>query len=44
MVHVSRIYPADSSSMDWPNQVADRHTIQTAVDEIITSLSLRTSV
>ena len=44
MVHVSRIYPADSSSMDWPNQVADRDTIQTAVDGIITSLSLRTSM
>ena len=51
MVRVSRVYPADDSSMkternirkSWPNQVADRNTVQTAVDKIITSLNLKTS-
>ena len=51
MVRVSRVYPADDSSMktdrnirkSWPNQVADRDTVQTAVDKIITSLNLKTS-
>ena len=51
MVRVSRVYPADDSSMkternirkSWPNQVADRNTVQTAMDKIIASLNLKTS-
>ena len=50
MVRVSRVYPADDSSMkterkirnSWPNQVADRNTTLAILDKIITALSLKT--